>query len=312
MLSDTHFTNLKSARRKKKNRSIRRENYRFHFSKSLKDLVILIGAILFIAFHLISMSVTYQVIGAVRCPKIKKHAGIKLKPINKAKEPFMPSDMLIYSCESAEFTQSIKCLDDGRWSEIPYCPDPSNFTCPDLPTLAHGVSNSSGPPYKVGSVVAFKCDTETFPNLPNLPSTFPTTTPSPTTTANQFNNLTTISETSTDQQQQLLRYNLTGHRLLKCLPTSRWNHPMPSCTPIYKDPPSQFKLVLASAFIILVPILIIIVMAQLFLRWRKRHQQRERWKQYFTDYKYRHSKTSITFGTRPNSNASTAIPVTDL
>lgn len=316
MFSDTtsrskHFTTKTTGRIVN-----RKQRFRTNIRAIIESFICnCIGKSLLLFYYITSMSMFYQVMGAVRCPKIKKHPGLKLRPINKAKEPFMPNDMLIYSCESAEYTQSIKCLDDGRWSELPHCPDPSNFTCPNLPPLAHGVSNSTGPPYKVGSVVAFKCDTESFPNLPSLPSTFPTTqTPAiPTTTkattitTTQYNNLS--SETLL--QRQPLRYNLTGHRLLKCLPSSKWNHPMPTCSPVYPEPPSQVGLVLTTTILILVPILILIVIAQLFIRWRKRQQQRERWKQYFTDYKYRHSKTSITFGTRPNSNAST-IPVTDL
>lgn len=267
------------------------------------------------------MNTFYQVMGAVRCPKLKKHAGIKLRPINKAKEPFSPNDMLLYSCESAEFTQSIKCLDDGRWSETPHCPDPVNFTCPDLGPIPHGYHNGSESALKVGTIVAFRCENELIPGInPSFFTTPSTTTTTTTTTSIPSSNYSTlisnnlsaaISETTS--QQEPLRYNLTGHRLLKCLPSSKWNHQMPICSPIYPEPVSNVSFVLTSALLIILPILIIVTIIQLFIKWRKRQQQRARWKQYFTDYKYRHSKTSITFAMRPqSSNANPTIPVTDL
>jgi len=215
-------------------------------------------------FYFISMSLFYNVMGAARCPKIKKHAGIKLRPTNKSKEPYNPGEVLIYSCESTEFTQSIKCLDDGRWSELPHCPDPTNSTCPELGPIQHGSHNASGQ-LKVGTIVAFKCDEEFL--------------------------------------------NLTGHRLTKCLPSSKWSHPIPSCLAEQK---SNLSLILTSTILILIPILILVTIIQLFTRWRRKQQQRERWKQYFTDYKYRHSKTSITFGARPQTTTTSTIPITDL
>lgn len=261
-------------------------------------------------YYLLSMSMFYQVMGAIRCPKIKKHAGIKLRPLNKAKDPFMPNDMLIYTCESTDSTQTIKCLDDGRWNEIPHCPDPANNTCPELGQILHGTSNSTGQRYKVGTIVAFRCENE-------LTSNFLSQT---TTTAQSIT--TTNSEISSQIQQNIsvnseiapVMYNLTGHRLLKCLPSSKWNNPTPTCIPIMPEPQSNVSFVLTSTIVILIPILIIITLFHLFMRWRKRQQQRERWKQYFTDYKYRHSKTSITFGMRPSpSNVpNNPVPVTDL
>lgn len=233
--------------------------------------------------------VTYQIIGATRCKKIKKHPGIKLKPLYKAKDLFQPGDMLIYTCESNESTQSIRCLDDGNWSTTDPCPDPSNFTCPDLTPTPHGSYNVSGPS-KVGTIVSFKCDNETFSNS--------TTT------------ITTSSSTSSSSSSNTIRYEPT-HKILKCLPSSKWNHPAPVCTPIVPEPAtSNMGLYLTSAFLILIPILIIVFIVNLFIRWKKKQQQRERWKQYFTDYRYRHSKTSITFR-RPQDSAAT-IPVTDL
>lgn len=265
------------------------------------------GGPLLLYYCILSMSMFYQVMGAVRCPKIKKHAGIKLLPLHKAKEPFMPNDMLLYACESEGFTQSIKCLEDGRWSEIPHCPDPTNFTCPDLGPIPHGFHNSSGPPYKVGTVVAFKCENELLPGLAS--SMIATTT---TTTANPETNSMTISNNfTTNSETELLRYNLTGHRLLRCMPSAKWNHPMPTCAPILPEPASNLSYLLTSVLLIIIPILILLTIIQLFIKWRKRQQQRARWKQYFTDYKYRHSKTSITFGMRPQSSNAT-IPVTDL
>lgn len=257
------------------------------------------------------MSLFYQVMAPARCPKIKKHVGIKLRPAIKAtKEPFKPGDVLIYSCESTEFVQTIKCLDDGKWSELPNCPDPSNNTCKDLEPILHGYWNSSGP-YKVGSVVSFKCDdnqpskNNSYDNIATYHLNDTIKSPIPTTTIfNQNNN---------DRIDNLIRYNITGHRILKCLPSSKWNHPMPSCSPILPEPRSNLSLLLTSAILILVPILIFIAIVQLFIRWRKRQQQRERWKQYFTDYEYRHSKTTITFGLSPqNSSSNATIPVTDL
>lgn len=265
---------------------------------------------------IISMSLFYQVMAAARCPKIKKHVGIKLKVANKGtKEPFKPGDVLIYQCESTEFVQTIKCLDDGRWSELPHCPDPSNSTCKDLEPIPHGSWNSSGP-YKVGSIVSFKCDDDTsnsnqLYNINNndnsttyhLNDTIKSTIPATTTTILNSN----------DNFSNSIKYNVTGHKVLKCLPSSKWNHPMPSCSPILPESKSNFNVMLTSAIIILIPLLIFIAIFQIFIRWRKRKQQRARWKQYFTDYKYRHSKTSITFGMRPqNSTSNTTIPVTDL
>lgn len=265
----------------------------------------LIGPRLFFQVLLFSsMSFFYQVMGAARCPKIKKHAGIKLKPINKAKEPFTPGDMLLFSCESTESIQSIKCQDDGRWSDIPACPDPSNFNCPDLGPISHGSYNATKP-FKVGTVVAFRCDNEQLPNYFTSLTSTSTTTSSPVTLLNQSS--TSIAD-SAEQS-----FNLTGHRILKCLPSSKWNHPMPTCRLVIPEPESNIGFLLTSAFLILIPILILVAIFQLFIRWRKRQQQRERWKQYFTDYKYRHSKTSITFGLRQTQNNFPAtIPVTDL
>lgn len=266
----------------------------------------------------------------------------------------MPNDLILYTCESTEHTQTIRCLDDGRWSEDPYCPDPVNNTCPDLGPLPHGAHNSSGPPYKVGTVLTFRCENEYPPpatasllnSVPMTTTTSVSAAPPATTTttllsgisnshlepsslisstssSNTYQNVSSFLETTSEQEQAgSLRYNLTGHRLLKCLPSSKWNHPMPTCTPMLPEPTSQFAFLLASVMLILIPILIIATMFHLFMRWRKRQQQRERWKQYFTDYKYRHSKTSIAFGNRPNaannnnSNntpaTATTIPVTDL
>lgn len=222
---------------------------------------------------LLTMSlVTYQIIGATRCKKIKKHPGIKLKPLYKANELFTPGDMLLYTCESNESIRSIRCLEDGNWSNLEPCPDPSNFTCPDLAPTPHGFYNFSGP-NKVGTIVQFDCEN---------------------------NNSTTDP----------IRYEPT-HKILKCLPSSKWNHPPPVCTPILPEPASRVSLYLTSAFLILIPILIIVFIVNLFIRWKKKQQQRERWKQYFTDYRYRHSKTSITFR-RPPQDSTTTIPVTDL
>jgi hypothetical protein len=287
---------------------------------------------------ILSMSVFYQVMGAVKCRKIKKHSGERLRPLNKAKEPFMPNDVLLYSCETTEYTQSIRCHDDGSWTATPPCPDPANFTCPDLEPIEHGsFTASSASPYKVGTMLLFRCENELLQTNMNSsnsstnnnqqittlgPAQAPVTTTTAavtttTTTASEPQNIfqsqnitTTNSENYTSGAQSVLRYNLTGHRVLKCLPSSKWNHPAPTCTPVYPEPPSNVGFLLASTALILIPILILVVLFHLFIRWRKRQQQRERWKQYFTDYKYRHSKTSITFANRPNSQAT--VPVTDL
>lgn len=277
---------------------------------------------------LIVMSTFYQVMGAVRCPKIKKHAGLKLKPLDKpVKEPFMPGDALIYLCESAEFKKYIKCADDGNWSELPYCPDPTNDTCPDLSPINNGHSNYTNPPYKVGSVIAYTCDNEG--QLPMTTTTSIATTTASTNIATSLNQtlsseITNQSTNNLHQQrltsldlalaQQPIRYNLTGQRLLKCLPNSKWSHDVPKCNPIYPQPPSQMGLFLTSTALILVPMFILIVIARLFMKRRKRKQQHERWKEYFTDYSYRHSKTSISFGNRPTAPTPVAspVPVTDL
>lgn len=243
----------------------------------------------------------YYNMGPVRCQKIKKHAGIKLRPTNKAKDPFLPGDMLIYSCESADHTthQTIKCLDDGRWSEIPHCLDPTNFTCPDFGTFPNGSYNSSAP-FKVGTIVSFRCDNEFTPPSPKPLVSNPMT-PSFLQQSNATNDLLETPATAT------INYNLTGSRLLKCLPSAKWNHPPPICMP-EQATGGNSSLMLTSVILILIPILIIIAIAHLFIRWKKRQQQRARWRQYFTDYKYRHSKTSITL---PQSSTAT-IPVTDL
>lgn len=317
------------------------------------------------------MSLFYQVMGQSKCLKIKNRLGLKIKTITKTKENYYsPGDLVIYDCESNETKQTIKCL-EGGWSELPTCPDPTNYTCPNLEPMKHGYFNSTGP-YKVNTIVAFKCENEfinyndkinvtanpiantqrkpkdlkddinpinqsldgqkyTVPTTINTnlnevettQTTLPTTKPqlarpiipgagtpsSPTQTQlYSFNQSTNSIDTSYS------KYNLTGHRILRCLPSGKWNHEQPTCTPVLREQASNFSLFLTSAILILVPMLIFIGIVQLFLRWRKRQQQRERWKQYFTDYKYRHSKTSITFGMRPNQSSlsNATIPVTDL
>lgn len=300
------------------------------FPFTISQLVTLLFGPLALIYYILFMSTFYQVMGAVKCRKIKRHSGIKLRPINKAKEPFVPNDLLLYSCESTEHTQTIKCQDDGNWTDTPPCPDPANFTCPDLEPMQHGSFTPTTPatsPYKVGTVLVFKCENEPLPivspttststspmnNQQSVPATTTTTTSEPQDIFQQSQNITTttISENITAiNAQPALRYNLTGHRILRCLPSSKWNYPAPTCTPVYPDAPSNVGFLLFSTAIILVPILILVVLFHLFIRWRKRQQQRERWKQYFTDYKYRHSKTSITFSNRPNSQAT--VPVTDL
>ena len=269
-----------------------------------------------------SMSTFYQVLGAVRCPKIKKHAGIKLKPLtNKAKEPFLPNDMLLFNCESTKSIQTIKCLDDGRWNEVPYCPDPANFTCSALGQIPNGIHNASADtPLKFGTVVEFRCNNELSPfsSLLSFPATTTTTT---TTTAPNFSTIdqmnipTILQQNSTTNSSETLaaplRYNLIGNRFLKCQASSEWNHPLPTCVQVLPEPQSNMSFFFASIMLILISLLVTALIAHMFVRWRKRQQQRERWKQYFTDYKYRHSKTSITFGMRPQSSNST-IPVTDL
>ena len=257
--------------------------------------------------------------GAVRCPKIEKHAGIRITPLNKAKPPYKPGDALMYHCETLELPHHLKCMDDGQWNERPTCPDPINNTCPDLGIIPHGTYNATEGPLKFNTVVAFKCQNELLPNLASvLESTTVTTATATTTTSatspynlsissGAINNFTINSENSMP-----LRYSLSGHRFLKCLASSKWNHPTPTCKPIYSEPPSNVSFVLTSVLVILIPILILLAIVQLFVRWRKRQQQRARWKQYFTDYKYRHSKTSIAFGMRPQSSTANTVPVTDL
>lgn len=209
----------------------------------------------------------YQVISAsTNCPKIKKHAGIKLRPmIKNTKDAYSPGDMVIFSCESAEYTQTIKCLEGGKWTEIPHCPDPINFTCPDIGLIAHGTHNATNTiPSKVGTVVTIKCEHE------------------------------------------------FGDRLMRCLPSAKWSQPVPMCPPVAQaQQPLNYGWIAMSACLLLIPIILMIVIAQLFRKWRQKQQQRARWKQYFTDYKYRHSKTSITFGARPQIPEPTC-PVTDL
>lgn len=326
--------------------------------------------------------------GAARCPKIKKHPGVKLRPLNTASGPYTPGYTLVYSCESTETKQSIKCLDDGSWSEIPFCPDPTNFTCPEPATVSHGSHNGTGA-YKVGTILQFKCDNEQILPVQSTSSSSITTSNnivnndsyqtssrllsspldsitqnnitsnnSPTTLATTFlNNLntndvdtlttSTISNLQTLEKQSnnfssvtpfptsnsfdsessivaasqsfnidqnLIRYNLTGQRYLRCLPSAKWSSLQPTCSPILPEKESNLKFLLTSAFLIIVPILILIVIAQLVIKWKKRQQQRARWKQYFTDYEYRHSKSSIAFGMRGVQQNSTnaTIPVTDL
>lgn len=218
-------------------------------------------------------SLFYQVMGSTRCPKVRKHSYIKLKPVtvNASAGLYKPGDSFVFVCESNETKQTIKCLDDGNWNELPTCPDPTNNTCPEFEPTLHGAYNGTGP-FKVGTVVAFNCD---------------------------FN---------TTNKNDL--YNLTGFKHLKCLPTAKWNHPQPNCVPYIPEPESNIGVVLATACLVLIPILIILAAVYLFIRWRKKQQQRARWKQYFTDYKYRHSKTSITYDGRPQST--NTVPVTDL
>lgn len=371
-------------------------------NSSTRSIPLLHIVLLLFAFQ--SMSLFYQVMGANRCPKLKKHPGLKIKPITQRnpKEPYTSGDLILFDCESNETKQTLKCLDDGHWSDTPICPDPTNHTCPNLEPILNGQLNFTGP-YKVGTVVAFKCDNEVFnnnltnfrkpkelksndptapieqsldgqnkfANLPqttiinsnlnevdpiqttitniNYPTTYPTTTTSTTPRpsmssqpiplngasflANNNNISGEVNSFLLQQQQSTtsnIRYNLTGYRLLKCLPSSKWNHPQPTCSIVLPEPSSNVSLVLTSVCLILIPVLIFIGIIQIFLRWKKRQQQRERWKQYFTDYKYRHSKTSITFGMRSahqqsinnnnhdqilrptTSNSNSNIPITDL
>lgn len=328
------------------------------------------------------MSLFYQIMGTTKCPRIKKHPGLKTLPISTKHEPNTPGYLLLYICETTESKQSIKCLEDGRWSESPYCPDPTNFTCPDPGHILHGNHNGTGT-YKVGTVIQFKCQNEptTSQTLSNITADIsqqsakllfssvdghmnsngtlsenqlPTTvaaTMTADTNMNEVDTITTLSASTTaeivstaklsnlslatpimdsnrvtidpsilvDQLQSPegdhgpIRYNLTGQRYLKCLASSRWNHPNPVCSPILPEEGSNLKFFVTSALVILVPILILIIIAQLFIKWKRRQQQRARWKQYFTDYKYRHSKSSIAFGMKPLQGTSkTSIPVTDL
>jgi len=221
-----------------------------------RDLLLLLS-------YFLATCLFHQIIDAARCPKIKKHAAIKLRKANKSKDPYSPGGVFIYSCESTESTQSIRCLEDGSWSEVPHCPDPANSTCPELGPILHGSHNATGQS-KVGTIVEFKCDDEFL--------------------------------------------DPTGHRITKCLASSKWSHSTPSCLAAPK-PDTSF--VFTPTILILLPILILIIIFQIFTRWRRRQRQRERWKQYFTDYKYRHSKTSIMFGAKPQATSST-VPITDL
>jgi hypothetical protein len=325
MFSQNHQSRFNATKKKQQPRLsifISHLSHCFNPASLSRSITTLLGPVALI-YCILSMSMFYQVMGAaVKCRKIKRHSGIKLRPINKAKDPFVPNDMLLYTCESTEFTQTIKCQDDGSWTDTPSCPDPANFTCPDLEPLQHGsFTASSTSPFKVGTMLLFKCDNEILPILnPSSASsnisnnynqqTLTTTTSEPQNIFQSQNITTTNSENITINSQPSLRYNLTGNRILKCLPSSKWNYPVPTCTPVLADQPSNVGFLLASTALILVPILILVVLFHLFIRWRKRQQQRERWKQYFTDYKYRHSKTSITFANRPNRPA--AVPVTDL
>lgn len=336
------------------------------------------------------MSFFYQVMGAAnqtRCQKFKKHPGFRLVPMpspnGPAPSPYTPGYKIIYVCETTETKQTIECLDDGRWSDVPNCPDPTNNSCKDPGIILNGSHNGTGQ-YKVGTILQFKCDYERIPqivkqNLTNLLndgkktsarltavpfdvqnnsttirddyiSTPATTLISDNTNFNEVDAITTLSSTTpsdlgkpsklsslatpvvnsnqlpinstifnqlatpqyTDTQNQI-KYNLTGQRYLRCLPSSKWSDEFPTCAPILPEKESNLKFILTSAFLIIIPILILIVIAQLFIKWRKRQQQRARWKQYFTDYKYRHSKSSIAFGMKNlQNNNNPTIPITDL
>lgn len=256
-----------------------------------------------ILFYLTSMSLYYQVMGTQKCPKWwKKHAGLTVIPVQgKPKSQYTTGDLLVFRCESIEFKQTIKCLEDGRWSEMPDCPDPSNNTCPDLLPFDNGSHKPSSGPYKVGSIVTFSCNSAE--QLQTSDGSSP----------QQSTGDAISSRLSITTPTALRQYNLTGPATLKCLPSSKWNNIQPTCEPIMPKPVTNLSFWLGSMILILIPILIILLIVRLFIRWRKKQQQRERWKQYFTDYKYRHSKTSIAFETGNNQQISpNTIPVTDL
>lgn len=324
--------------------------------------------------------------GATKCPKFKKHQGLSIIPIKTPNvDNFGPGFAVIYNCETTETRQTLKCLEDGRWSESLYCPDPSNMYCPDLKPFENGRHNASSGPQKVGTTVYFECNNEiltqiTKPDANSPPQQYaeprssniyqqpgsssyddirqtiattinynPTTvtnvntnllnevdTPSATTTGvyplNSNNMFTSNAPNmslatpypSLDRKNsthaniilasdQITRYNLTGPRYIRCLPSQKWSNSIPICSPIQPEKESNVRLFVTSAIFIIIPILIIFVILQLFIRWKKRQQQRARIKQYFTDYKNRHSKSSIAFGVRSNqATSNVTIPVTDL
>lgn len=256
---------------------------------------------------------SYFIMGSIKCPKIKKHIGVKIRPLDKSFEPNSPGYSIVYTCETTEQTQSIKCLDDGHWSDQPTCPDPTNSTCPPLEHLLNGSFNASAP-YKVGTIVAFKCDNDNFMPPQQLqhqsqqqpPTTTTTLTTTPATPTTPTIALTTFRERDGFDFSHLSgpKFNLSGPRTIRCLASSKWSHEQPVCVPLTSK---QFPLM--AILLITIPILILVIFIRLFVRWKRRQRQRARWKQYFTDYKYRHSKTSITIGLKnqrqdPSSSSS--------
>lgn len=222
-------------------------------------------------------NVSYEVMDIVKCPRLKKHAAIKIKPLSKAapisQDGAYPGEAYLFTCESTSEKQTIRCLPDGKWNDIPHCPDTSNMTCPDLMHLQNGSYNATSP-FKVGTIVSLSCDQTLAPDV---------------------------------------AYNITGQRIIKCLPTRNWNHPMPTCMLVAKEPQNYSSTAyLFPAVSLILVVVILLAFIHLLLKWRKEAQQKARWKQYFNDYKHRHSRTSINLNIRPQQQQKTNMPVTDL
>lgn len=138
----------------------------------------------------------------------------------------------------------------------------------------------------------------------------------------------------------------TGEKAsLKCMQSGRWEDP-PVCPPYINNGTRPFNnstysnstttntttpitpiqspgedinqldshnVTLVLAFVILILSLATII-AYIIYTWRKKQQNRARWKKYFTDYKYRHSRTHITIAYSNDivNNNVNNVPVTDL
>ncbi|XP_006834253.1 PREDICTED: complement factor H-related protein 5 [Chrysochloris asiatica] len=75
------------------------------------------------------------------------------------KEEYKHKEVVEYDCNPKfllKGSKKIQCV-DGEWTTLPICVEEES-TCGDIPTLEHGYSLPSEPPYHHGTVVEFSCE----------------------------------------------------------------------------------------------------------------------------------------------------------